>query len=180
MTHDGKKIKANQVPLSSSKRLQGMIDQQAEVIAIDEIQFFDMGIVSLCDNLANSGVRVIVAGLDLDFRGEPFPGPIQALMAKADRIDKLTAVCIECGESATRSQRLLNGEPAKWDDAVLVVGARDFYVAVCRNHYHMDLPDNAITPRAGISELERLATLQKDGHLTDEEFRAAKAELLGL
>ena len=140
ITHDGKEIEAKQVPLSSSRRLEEMIDRQAEVVAIDEIQFFDMGIVSLCDDLANSGVRVIVAGLDLDFRGEPFPGPIQALMAKADKIDKLTAVCVECGESATRSQRLLNGEPAKWDEAVLVVGAREFYVAVCRNHYRIDRP----------------------------------------
>jgi thymidine kinase len=144
-THNGNRISAHQVPLSSSKRLEAMIDPTADVIAIDEIQFFDDAVVSICDRLAQSGVRVIVAGLDLDFRCEPF-GPMPGLLAKADKIDKLTAVCVVvtdgvvCGEPATRSQRLVDGQPAKWDEAVLVVGAYDTYKAVCRQHHYIERP----------------------------------------
>lgn len=140
-THAGRTIEAKQVPRSSSERLKTMIESNVDVIAIDEIQFFDDGIVSICDDLANSGVRVIVAGLDLDFRGEPFPGPMPALLSKADKVSKLTAVCVECGDPATRTQRLVNGEPAKWDEAILVVGAYDEYQAVCRLHHHCRKPE---------------------------------------
>lgn len=136
-THDGKRIYAHQVPFSDSAKIEKMLLRDTEVVAIDEIQFFDEGVVAICDRLANSGIRVIVAGLELDFRGEPFPGPISALLAKADKIDKLTAVCVDCGQPAVRSQRMVGGRPAKWDEATLVVGAQDTYQAVCRLHHRI-------------------------------------------
>jgi thymidine kinase len=87
--------------------------------------------------LADRGLRVIVAGLDMDFRGEPF-GPMPALMAQAELVDKLHAICMVCGESATRTQRLINGRPAHYHDPVVVVGASELYEARCRHHH--DVP----------------------------------------
>ncbi len=139
-THDEQFIEAKQVSNSSSVELKKMIDPTVDVVAIDEIQFFDKGVIDICDRLADSGVRVIVAGLALDYRGEPFPGPIRTLLAKASSIDKLTAVCVKCGASAVRSQRLVNGKPAKWDEATLVVGAQDIYEARCRLHHQIEKP----------------------------------------
>jgi thymidine kinase len=140
-THNGRSIEATQVTNSSSAILQEMVDPEADVVAVDEIQFFDNEVVAVCDQLADSGMRVIVAGLDLDFRGEPFPGPMPALLAKADKLDKLTAVCVECGQPATRSQRLVDGQPAEWDAATLMVGAEDTYISVCRQHHQIERPD---------------------------------------
>ena len=137
-THDGKSIEAWLVPGSKSVELSKKLQQDTDVVAIDEIQFFDNGVVEICDQLVDKGVRVIVAGLDLDFRGEPFPGPMQSLLAKADRVDKLNAVCVKCGSPATRSQRLVGGKPAKWNEATLVVGAQDNYEAVCRVHHQIE------------------------------------------
>jgi len=123
-----------------------MIDpQKVDAVAIDEVQFFDEGIVALCDWLADQGVRVIVAGLDMDFRGEPFPGPMSALLAKADKLLKLNAICEICGAPATRSQRLMDGKPAKWDEAILVVGAHENYEARCREHHEIERPDPSKT-----------------------------------
>jgi thymidine kinase len=108
--------------------------QKPEVVAIDEVQFLDFSIVKICDDLANSGVRVIVAGLDTDFRGEPFP-VTAALLAKAEFVTKLTAVCVRCGSPATMSQRLVNGKPAAYDDPIILVGAMESYEPRCR-HCH--------------------------------------------
>ena len=146
ITHSGASIKATAVPKSLSGELEKLIDPRSEIIAIDEVQFFDEGIVSLCDRIVLQGKKVIIAGLDLDFRGEPFPGPtkggfysspIAALITKADYIEKLLAVCTICGKNASRSQRLVNGKPAKWDELVLVVGAHDSYEARCREHHYI-------------------------------------------
>ena len=146
-THDGEILEALQIPESLSSELLKRINPETDVIAIDEVQFFDNGIVELCEDLASKGVRVIVAGLDLDFRGEPFPGPMPTLMAKADRIDKLTAVCVKCGQPAVRSQRLVDGKPANWDEATLVVGAQDKYEAVCRLHHQIERPTKIVSPK---------------------------------
>ncbi|MCK5430050.1 MAG: thymidine kinase, partial [Anaerolineales bacterium] len=102
--------------------------------AIDEAQFFDNEIVAIASDLADQGKRVIVAGLDTDFRGEPF-GPIPILMAQAERVDKLHAICMTCGEPASRTQRLIDGEPARYDEPVVVVGAAELYEARCRKHH---------------------------------------------
>ncbi len=124
------------IPVQSSADLRARIEPDATVVAIDEAQFFDNGIISPVDELAASGRRVIVAGLDTDFRGEPF-GPMPVLMAKAERVDKLQAICMVCGEPASRTQRLVNGQPARYDDPVVIVGAAELYEARCRQHHEV-------------------------------------------
>lgn len=116
-----------------------LIDGDTDVVAIDEVQFFDWTIAELCEQLANEGRRVILAGLDMDFRGEPF-GPMPLLMAQAEAVDKLQAICIVCGAPASRTQRLIDGHPANYDDPVIMVGASEVYEARCRHHH--DVPRN--------------------------------------
>jgi thymidine kinase len=103
-------------------------------VAIDEAQFFDDGLIAVVQTLAARGVRVIVAGLDLDFRGEPF-GPIPHLLCEAEDVTKLHAICVVCGEEASRTQRLVNGQPARYDDPIILVGAAEAYEARCREHH---------------------------------------------
>ncbi|WP_216319608.1 thymidine kinase [Deinococcus aestuarii] len=107
-----------------------------EVVGIDEAQFFGPDLGPLVLELAQAGVRVILAGLDLDFRAEPF-GCIPDLLARAESVEKLTAICTVCGAPATRSQRLIGGEPARYDDPVVLVGAQESYEARCRVHHHV-------------------------------------------
>ncbi|MCB0064812.1 MAG: thymidine kinase, partial [Caldilineaceae bacterium] len=110
------------------------VDPTSEIIAIDEIQFFDWTIADICAKLADDGHRVIGAGLDQDFRGEPF-GPMPLLMALAEHVDKLQAICVCCGANASRTQRLINGSPARYDDPIILVGGSESYEARCR-HCH--------------------------------------------
>jgi thymidine kinase len=98
------------------------------------VQFFDWQIAEVCDHLADQGKRVIVAGLDQDFRGEPF-GPMPLLLAMAEQVDKLHAICVVCGAPATRTQRLIDGRPARYDDPIILVGGSESYEARCR-HCH--------------------------------------------
>ncbi|MGL4687944.1 MAG: thymidine kinase [Fusobacteriaceae bacterium] len=105
-----------------------------EVIGIDEIQFFGEKVVEFCDKMADEGKRVIVAGLDQDFKGDSFK-PMDELLAKAEFIDKFNAICMVCGSPASRTQRLVNGEPAYSDDPVVMVGASESYEARCRKHH---------------------------------------------
>jgi len=128
-SHNGLQLEA--VPVENSAQLRALIAPGTTVVAIDEGQFFDEGLVPLCEELADRGLRVIVAGLDLDFRGEPF-GPMPQLMARAERVDKLQAICVVCGGPASRTQRLINGQPAAYDDPVIMVGADEVYQARCR------------------------------------------------
>jgi thymidine kinase len=114
----------------------GLIDEDSEVVAIDEVQFFDWSVADLCETLANEGRRVILAGLDMDFRGEPF-GPMPLLMAQAEAVDKLQAICMVCGAPASRTQRLIDGRPANYDDPVIMVGASEVYEARCRRHHEV-------------------------------------------
>ncbi|MDE8053268.1 thymidine kinase [Erysipelothrix rhusiopathiae] len=116
------------------------VTKETDVVAIDEVQFFDEEIVKVCDHLALEGKRVMVAGLDMDFRGEPF-GVIPKLMTTAEFVTKLTAVCTECGAPATRTQRLVNGKPASYHDPVVMIGASESYEARCRHdHIVLDKP----------------------------------------
>ena len=108
------------------------IEPDTEVVAIDEIQFFDLAVADVCDQLANRGLRIVAAGLDQDFRGEPF-GPMPLLLARAEVIDKLNAICVVCGASASRTQRLIDGRPARYDDPVILVGGSESYEARCRS-----------------------------------------------
>jgi thymidine kinase len=106
------------------------------VVGIDEAQFFDADVVQIAQQLATRGIRVLVAGLDTDFRGEPF-GPIPILMSIAEHVDKLHAICMVCGDEASRTQRLVNGQPARYDDPVVIVGASEMYEARCRLHHEV-------------------------------------------
>jgi thymidine kinase len=101
-------------------------------VGIDEAQFFHEDLIEICEDLADRGIRVIMAGLDRDFRNQPF-GPMPELMARAEYVDKLHAICIQCGEPASRTQRLIDGEPAAADDPVILVGASEVYEARCRS-----------------------------------------------
>ena len=128
-SHNGTKIEA--INISNSKELLEKTEPDTEVVAIDEAQFYDEGIVAICQKLADQGRRVIVTGLDQDFRGEPF-GPIPELLAVAEYIDKLQAICMICGSPASRTQRLVNGKPAKYSDPTILIGAKETYEARCR------------------------------------------------
>lgn len=113
------------------------IEPTTDVVAIDEVQFFDRNILYVCDLLANKGIRVMVAGLDTDFRGEPF-GVMPELLTTAEFVTKLTAVCTKCGAPATRTYRKINGKPARYDDPVIMVGASESYEARCRHCHRVD------------------------------------------
>ncbi|MBI4786358.1 MAG: thymidine kinase [Chloroflexi bacterium] len=122
------------IPVQQAEQILERLDPGATVVAIDEAQFFDWKIAEIANALAERGVRVIVAGLDMDFRGEPF-GPMPLLMANAEHVDKLSAICVVCGAPASRTQRLIDGAPAKYDDPIILVGANEVYEARCR-HCH--------------------------------------------
>ena len=120
------------IPVATAEEIYRLSQDDSEVIAIDEVQFFDGNISGVCSALANQGKRVIAAGLDQDFRGEPF-GPMPELMSLAEQVDKLQAICVVCGAAASRTQRLIDGSPAKYDDPVIFVGGSESYEARCRN-----------------------------------------------
>jgi thymidine kinase len=124
------------IPVEKAADIRQRLDDEATVVAIDEAQFFDHEIIAVVDELAARQVRVIVAGLDTDFRGEPF-GPMPELMARAEHVDKIQAICMVCGEPASRTQRLVNGKPARFDDPVVIVGAAEMYEARCRTHHEV-------------------------------------------
>jgi len=128
-SHNGLDFEAQ--PVSGSADILQMLDPETTVVAIDEVQFFEPDVVELCEELADAGKRVIVAGLDTDFRGVPF-GPIPDLMARAEEVEKLHAICVVCGQEASRTQRLIDGQPAAEDDPVVLVGAAEVYEARCR------------------------------------------------
>ena len=128
-SHDG--IRAQAVPVVNAAEIADLLSADTEVIAIDEVQFLDASVIMLCETLAAEGKRVIVAGLDQDFRGESF-GPMPELMARAEHVDKLQAICVVCGQPASRTQRLINGSPATYNDPIILVGATEAYEARCR------------------------------------------------
>ncbi len=123
-------------PIQKASEILGWLNPGTTVLGIDEAQFFDAEIIPILQELADKGMRVIVAGLDTDFRGEPF-GPIPELMAKAEVVDKLHAICMVCGEPASRTQRLVDGNPARYDDPIVIVGASELYEARCRMHHQV-------------------------------------------
>lgn len=130
-SHDGL-AREDAVVVCNAEDILRRLEVDTEVVAVDEVQFFDETIADVCDHLADRGLRVIVAGLDQDFRGEPF-GPMPLLLARAERVDKLHAICVACGASASRTQRLIDGRPARYDDPVILVGGSESYEARCRN-----------------------------------------------
>ena len=144
-SHDGLNFEARPVQISSD--ILGLLDPQTTVVGIDEVQFFDRGVATVCEQLAGRGIRVICAGLDTDFRGEPF-GPIPILLARAEQVDKLHAICVQCGEEASRTQRLIDGLPAAYDDPVVLVGAAEVYEARCRRCHQVRPTQNGDQPYA--------------------------------
>ena len=130
VSHRGDKIQG--IPVSRSEDILNYLDEDTEVIGIDEVQFFDDGIVKVVNYLADNNKRVIVAGLDTDFRGEPF-SVMPQLMAIAEFVDKITAICMKCGNPATKTQRLIDGKPADYNDPIVLIGAKESYEARCRN-----------------------------------------------
>lgn len=133
-SHAGSNFDA--IPVEKAADIRGRLDADTTVIGIDEAQFFDPEIVRVAQDLATRGMRVLVAGLDMDFRGEPF-GPMPILMSMAENVDKLHAICMICGGEASRTQRLVNGKPARYDDPVVIVGASEMYEARCRLHHEV-------------------------------------------
>jgi thymidine kinase len=131
-SHDGQNIEAQ--PVAKAGEIPALLSPKTTVVAIDEAQFFDVAIVPIVEDLAERGIRVICAGLDLDFRGEPF-GPMPDLLAHAEEVTKLHAICVVCGEQASRTQRLVNGSPARYDDPIIMIGAKEVYEARCREHH---------------------------------------------
>jgi thymidine kinase len=128
-SHDGGRIEAQ--PIQGSAEVMERTRLDTEVVAVDEVQFLDNGIVAVANSLADRGVRVILAGTDMDFRGRPF-GPVGALLAVAEKIDKLNAICVICGNPATRNQRLIDGDPAPAEGPTIQVGGLETYEARCR------------------------------------------------
>ena len=139
-SHDGRS--ADAIPVDTSEQIAVRLDPAAQVVAIDEAQFLDQGIVRLATALAERGRRVILAGTDTDFRGEPF-GAMPDLMAVAEVVDKLHAICVLCGGPASRNQRLIGGRPAPYDSPTIMVGAADAYEARCRACHVVPRPDRA-------------------------------------
>ncbi len=142
-SHAGTEFDAT--PVARAVDILPLVKPDTTVVALDEVQFFDEEVTGLATTLAGRGVRVIVAGLDQDFRGEPF-GPMPRLISLAEQVDKLHAICAVCGEEASRTQRLINGDPAQYDDPVVVVGASELYEARCREHH-------LVPRRAGAAEM---------------------------
>jgi len=139
------------IVVKDAVEIAALIKKDTDVVAIDEVQFFDWSVAELCDRLANEGRRVIVAGLDMDFRGEPF-GPMPLLMAQAEAVDKLQAICIVCGAPASRTQRLINGQPAHYNDPVILVGANEMYEARCRQHHEVPRDDTHQSTSVPVAE----------------------------
>ncbi len=129
-SHSGQGFEA--IPVRDIDDIIIALDPEATVIGIDEAQFFDERVIELATELTQHHIRVILSGLDLDFRGEPF-GPMPKLMAIAEEVVKLHAICMVCGKDASRTQRLIDGKPADYDDPVIMVGASEVYEARCRS-----------------------------------------------
>jgi thymidine kinase len=134
VSHNGMTTVAQ--PIHRIEEILEHINPNVDIIAIDEAQFFDDAIVEVAEQLANNGIRIIAAGLDTDFRGEPF-GPMPQLMAVSESTTKLNAICPICGSPASRTQRLINGKPASYDEPIILVGASESYEPRCRHHHEV-------------------------------------------
>ncbi|NLZ61789.1 MAG: thymidine kinase, partial [Acholeplasmataceae bacterium] len=132
VSHNNTRTKS--INIAKAKQIMDYVDEDTDVVAIDEIQFMDEDVVEICEYLADHGIRVIVSGLDRNFRGETFSF-MPKLLALAEYVTKLSAICVKCHTPATRTQRIINGKPASYDDPIILVGVQDFYEARCR-HCH--------------------------------------------
>ena len=121
----------NSISITKSTEILPYITEDLDAVIIDEVQFFDKKIVNVAEWIADKGIRVICGGLDCDFKGTPFDVVAQ-LLARAENIIKLTAICNVCGKPATRTQRIIDGKPAYFDDPIVLVGAKEAYEPRCR------------------------------------------------
>jgi thymidine kinase len=137
-SHDGKELDAT--PVDASAEIYRLTRPDTQVVAVDEAQFLDRAIVGVATALAARDVRVVLAGVDTDFRGEPF-GPMGDLMAVAERVDKLQAICVVCGDLACRNQRLVDGRPARYDAPTIMIGGQESYEARCRKCHEVPRVD---------------------------------------
>jgi thymidine kinase len=128
-SHNLKKIKA--INIDKASDIYKYVDDSIQSVVIDEVQFFEKSMLDVVTDLANKGLRVICGGLDMDFKGEPF-GIMPQLLCLAEKVTKLSAICVCCGEDATRTQRLIDGHEAYSDDPIVLVGAKESYEARCR------------------------------------------------
>ena len=134
-SHTGQSVEA--IAVASARDIFDLANGETTVVAIDESQFFDEGIVETAERLVEElNLRVIMAGLDTDFRGEPF-GAMPQLLSIAEEVVKLNAICVVCGGPASRTQRLVDGQPAAYDDPLILVGAQESYEARCRAHHEV-------------------------------------------
>lgn len=142
-SHDGTAVEAR--PIDSSAEIIRLVRSETQVVAIDEAQFLDEGVIDVTTTLANRGVRVILAGTDTDFRGEPF-GAMPQLLALAEIVDKLHAICVVCGDPACRNQRLIDGKPALYHSPTIMVGGSESYEARCRHCHSVPRVDENQVP----------------------------------
>ncbi|WP_082232652.1 thymidine kinase [Halobacillus massiliensis] len=142
VSHNGTSVLAR--PIKNSFDILPEVGEDVDIVGIDEVQFFDENILEVVECLADRGIRVIVAGLDTDFRGEPF-GKVPELMALSESVTKLNAICPVCGSPASRTQRLIDGKPASYDDPIIMVGASESYEPRCRHHH--EVPNKPRQPK---------------------------------
>lgn len=134
VTHMG--VRHEAVPVSTVAALRQGLKPDTQVVCIEEAQFFEPSLVDVCVEWADSGLEVVVAGLDQDFRREPF-GPMGALLAVADEVIKLRAICMKCGKPASHTYRSIDGRPAHRDDPIVLIGATEVYEARCRSCFRL-------------------------------------------
>ena len=134
VSHQGVSFEAETV--NGVNELRKKLQSDVQMVLIEEVQFFDISIVELCVELTDKGVEVIVAGLDQDFRRQPF-GPMASLLIAADEVVKLRAICMKCGQTASHTYRMVDGKPARWDDPIVLIGATESYEARCRNCFEI-------------------------------------------
>lgn len=130
VSHDQNKTRS--ININEARKILDHVTKETQVVVIDEIQFMDEEVVDICEYLADKGLRVIVSGLDRNFRGEEFSF-MPRLLAMAEYVTKLTAICMKCQTPATRTQRIIDGKPAKYDDPIILVDGVDSYEARCRD-----------------------------------------------
>jgi len=148
LSHNG--VGKSAIVVERARDILAHVDANVQAIAVDEVQFFDGEIVEVLEYLAGNGLRVIINGLDMDFRAEPFPVMME-LLPRAEFVSKLTAICVKCGAVATRTQRLIDGKPARYDDEIILVGAEEAYEARCRHHH--EVVDRPATLHFDVDEL---------------------------
>lgn len=156
-SHDGRSIQARPIPVDSAHSIERIARETgAQVVAIDEAQFFGEEIIEVVRRLVATGYRVVLSGLDMDFAGRPF-GPMPTLMALADEVLKLKAICVRCGEPATFTQRLIDGRPAAADDPLVLIGGEETYEARCRACHEVAPPRGGMASRNGRADAVQAA-----------------------